>query len=204
RHRPTQTPGGDGEPSPLVAYHGAAYAHESFAGGDFVTLAIVIVTAYLLGSVPTSYIVVYRLTGRDIRTLGDGNPGTMNVWQNVGFWPAFLVAVGDVGKGAGAVSLAYFAGLGDMSAVIAGLIAVVGHDFSIFLRLQGGNGTAAAIGALFALVPQAALPAAGVAVLLFAAGRSKRFAGLVGLLMVPILTFYFDLPDVRLVGVLLL
>lgn len=167
-------------------------------------LAIVIVTAYLLGSVPTSYIVVYRLTGRDIRTLGDGNPGTMNVWQSVGLWPAFLVAAGDVGKGAGAVSLAYIAGLGDTSAVIAGLIAVVGHDFSIFLRLHGGNGTAAAIGALFALVPQAAMPAAAVAVLLFVAGRSKRFAGLVGVLMVPVLTFYFGLPDVRLVGVLLL
>ncbi|HET6690337.1 MAG TPA: glycerol-3-phosphate acyltransferase [Miltoncostaeaceae bacterium] len=168
------------------------------------TLAVVIVTAYLLGSVPMSYIVVYRMTGRDIRTLGDGNPGTMNVWHSVGLRAALIVAAGDVGKGMAAVGIAHIAGLGDGSAIIAGLMAVAGHDFSIFLRLHGGNGTAAAIGALFALVPQAAIPAAAVAVGLYLAVGSKRFAGLIGLLLVPLLTYRLEYPDVLLVGVLLL
>ena len=57
------------------------------------TLAVVLVVAYLLGSIPTSYIVVYLLTGRDVRGIGNGNPGTMNVWDNVGLAPALIVAV---------------------------------------------------------------------------------------------------------------
>ena len=51
------------------------------------TLAGILLAAYLIGSFPTSYIVVYRLTGRDIRTMGSGNPGAMNVWDSVGFRP---------------------------------------------------------------------------------------------------------------------
>ena len=52
------------------------------------TFAAVLVVAYLLGSIPTSYIVVYRLTGRDIRSMGSGNPGTMNVLDTVGWGAA--------------------------------------------------------------------------------------------------------------------
>ena len=59
------------------------------------TIAIVLIIAYLLGALPTSYIVVNRLTGRDIRTLGDGNPGMMNVWDSVGLLAALIVGVGD-------------------------------------------------------------------------------------------------------------
>ena len=105
-------------------------------------VAMAFAIAYLLGSIPTSYIVVYLLTGRDIRSIGNGNPGTMNVWDNVGLAPALLVAIGDIGKGMAAVSAAYLLGLGDTEAVLAALLAVAGHDYSIFLRFDGGNGTA--------------------------------------------------------------
>src|SRR5262249_54003398 len=96
-------------------------------------------TAYLLGSIPTSYIVVHLLTGRDVRTIGNGNPGAMNVWDNVGLRPAFLVAIGDIAKGAAAVGFAYAMGLHDFGAVCAALMAVAGHDYSLFLRFRGGN-----------------------------------------------------------------
>src|SRR3546814_4418779 len=56
-----------------------------------VTVAMALAVAYLLGSIPTSYIVVHLITGRDIRTLGSGNPGMMNVWDNVGLAPAVVV-----------------------------------------------------------------------------------------------------------------
>jgi glycerol-3-phosphate acyltransferase PlsY len=169
-----------------------------------VTLAMVLALAYVLGSIPTSYIVVHAFTGRDVRTIGNGNPGMMNVWDNVGLKPALLVALGDIGKGAAAVLFAYQVGLGDVGAVLAALMAVAGHDFSIFLRFHGGNGTAAAVGGLFALVPQASLPAALLAVGLFGLTRSKRFAGVVALLLVPVLAYYVEYPTVRVIGVLLL
>jgi acyl phosphate:glycerol-3-phosphate acyltransferase len=169
-----------------------------------VTLAIVLVVAYLLGSFPTSHVVVYYLKGRSIRTLGTGNPGTMNVWDTVGLRAAIAVAIGDIGKGMAAVGIAYYAGLGDGGAVLAALMAVLGHDFSIFLRLHGGNGTAAAVGGIIALVPAAALPSAGVAILLYPIIGSRRIAGLIGMALVPVLTYWHGLPEMKLLGVVLL
>lgn len=168
------------------------------------TVAMAFAIAYLLGSIPTSYIAVYLLTGRDVRSIGNGNPGAMNVWDNVGLAPALLVAIGDIGKGMAAVSVAYLLGLGDTQAVLAALLAVAGHDYSVFLRFHGGNGTAAAIGGLFALVPAATLPAAGIAIALYLILGSKRFSGAVALLCVPVFAYFVDYPDSKIVGVLLL
>ena len=168
------------------------------------TVAMAFAIAYLLGAIPTSYIVVYLLTGRDIRSIGNGNPGTMNVWDNVGLTSALLVAIGDIGKGMAAVSAAYLLGLGDTEAVLAALLAVAGHDYSIFLWFRGGNGTAAAVGGLFALVPAATLPAAAIAVGLYLASGSKRFSGAVALLSVPAFAYFVAYPDIKLLGVLLL
>lgn len=168
------------------------------------TLAIALAVAYLLGAIPTSYIVVYLRTGRDIRSMGSGNPGMMNVWDSVGLAPAMLVGLGDVGKGMAAVTFAYWLGFGDTMAVLCALVAVAGHDYSIFLRLHGGNGTAAATGGLISLVPAAALPAAGVAFAILIVTRSKRRGGVVGLLLVPVLAAAQQYPDVKLVGVVLL
>jgi len=169
-----------------------------------VTLPIALTVAYLLGAIPTSYIVVYLVTGRDVRSIGNGNPGMMNVWDNVGWRPAVIVGLGDIGKGMAAVAVAYWLGFGDYVAVLCGLLAVLGHDFSVFLRFHGGNGTAAAVGALLALVPEAALPATGVAVAVTALSRSKRLGGLVGLLMVPGLAYWQGIPDVKVLGIVLL
>ena len=168
------------------------------------TLVVVLLVAYLLGSVPTSYLVVYRLTGRDIRSIGNGNPGTMNVLDNVGARAAILVGVGDIAKGMGAVGVAYLAGLDDSAAVLAALFAVAGHDWSIFMRLDGGNGTAAAVGGLVALLPLAAAVASGIAVLVYLVTRSRRLGGIAGLLMVPALAYGFQAPDVKVAGALLL
>lgn len=168
------------------------------------TLPIAFAVAYLLGAIPTSYIVTYLITGRDIRSLGNGNPGTMNVWDNVGAVPAVVVGLGDVGKGMAAVTVAYWLGFGDVIAVACGLLAVMGHDYSLFLRFHGGNGTAAAVGALLALVPEATLPAAGIAMAITIVLHSKRIGGIVGLLLVPALAAWQDYPDVRILGVVVL
>ncbi|MGE3960709.1 MAG: glycerol-3-phosphate acyltransferase [Dehalococcoidia bacterium] len=168
------------------------------------TLPIAFAVAYLLGAIPTSYIVVYLATGRDIRSIGNGNPGTMNVWDNVGALPAVVVGLGDVGKGMAAVGVAYWLGFGDLVAISCGLVAVMGHDYSIFLRFDGGNGTAAAVGALFALVPEAAIPATGAAIAVTVVLRSKRAGGLVGLLAVPALAAWQDYPNIIVIGVVAL
>ena len=168
------------------------------------TLAVVLVVAYLLGSIPTSYIVVYRLTGRDIRTMGSGNPGTMNVLDTLGWRAAGLVAVGDICKGAGAVLLAYGMHLGERDAVLAAMASVVGHDYSIFLRFDGGNGTAAVIGGLLALMPVETL---GVAAIGIGAGYllgSRRLGGIVGIALIPAVGYATHVSEVTLWGSVLL
>lgn len=165
------------------------------------TLAAVLIAAYLLGSIPTSYIVVYRFTGRDIRTMGTGNPGTMNVLDTVGRVPALLVGVGDISKGMAAVALAYLAGMGDAAAVLAALAAVVGHDYPVFLRLAGGNGMAAAIGGLAGLLPIVTAIAVAVAGAIWLGTGSRRLAGLIGLACLPALAYAMQAPDLKMAGV---
>jgi glycerol-3-phosphate acyltransferase PlsY len=164
----------------------------------------VLVAAYLLGSIPTSYIVVYKYTGRDIRSMGSGNPGTMNVLDSVGVGPALLVGVVDVLKGMAAVGVAYLAGASDVQAVLAAAVAIVGHDYSVFLRLNGGNGTATAVGAIAGLLPIATFVAFSLAATAVLVLKSRRKAGIIGLLSIPLFAFWFDAPDTKLIGVLVL
>ncbi|RLT35029.1 MAG: glycerol-3-phosphate acyltransferase [Chloroflexi bacterium] len=168
------------------------------------TLAVVLVASYLLGSIPTSYLVVYPLTGRDIRTMGSGNPGTMNVLDTLGWGAAFVVGLVDVGKGAAAVALARLSGLSEVEAIMAALCAVAGHDWSIFLRLDGGNGTAAGVGALLALLPSETLVATAVGVAVAYLMGSRRIGGIVGLLLLPTMAFWWHAPEVRTIGAMVL
>ena len=169
-----------------------------------VTLALVIVIAYLLGSVPTSYLLVHRLTGQDIRTIGSGNPGTMNVLDTIGRRAGLAVGIIDIVKGAAAVGIAYLAGVGDVGAVTAGLAAVAGHDYSLFLRFRGGNGTAPAVGALYALSPLIGLITTTGALCLLLLLHSRRAAGMVALLAFAPLAYAVGEPQVRVAGAILL
>lgn len=173
--------------------------------GGHVTIAMILATAYLLGSVPASYIVAFIWTGgRDIHHIGDGNPGVMNVWDNIGLAPALVAAAGDIGKGTAAVGLAYWVSDSHTLAIFAGLASVIGHDYSVFLRFKGGNGTATTVGAWFGLVPLAAFAAITLTAVLFFATRRKRFSGFVGLTSVPVIAFAMGEPNELTLGVVLL
>jgi glycerol-3-phosphate acyltransferase PlsY len=136
----------------------------------------VIVTAYLIGSIPFSFLVARAFGVADVRRLGSGNVGATNVLRNAGK-PAGAVALClDVAKGALAVALALRLAPGDpaLPAVAAG-IAVVGHVYPVWLGLRGGKGVATGLGAFAVLEPAAALltlPIFGLAV------ATTRFASL--------------------------
>ena len=169
------------------------------------TVTMILATAYLLGSIPASYAVAFIWTGgRDIHHIGDGNPGVMNVWDNIGLTPALIAAAGDIGKGTAAVGLAYWVSDSHMLAIFAGLASVIGHDYSVFLRFKGGNGTATTVGAWIGLVPLAALSAVAGTFVLFMVTRRKRFSGLVGLNSVPFLAVAFGYSNELTLGIILL
>lgn len=115
---------------------------------------IAVVLGYLLGSIPTAYIVTRVATGRDIRQMGGGNVGGLNTFREVGFLPGLVVGIVDLGKGAAAVAIAYWLlGVSPPFVMLAGLAAVVGHMWMVFLKFSGGKGMGAAFGALAVLMP---------------------------------------------------
>ena len=150
---------------------------------DFFFLALsVVVVSYLVGSFSPAYVLVRRRLGLDIRQLGDGNAGAENVSHVVGLRPAILVAAIDISKGLAVVMLtrgltpgpqgdysmaSSLSGDGFRNGVVlaAGMAAIVGHSWSLYLKGGGGRGAATAVGALCGMV---ALPALLVALPAFA------------------------------------
>ena len=167
-------------------------------------LIILMLLAYIIGSFPSSTLVSYKWTGENIRNLGNGNPGMMNVLDSVGVRPAIWVGTLDIGKGALVVLIAKIFGLGISTEIIAALIAVIGHDYSIFLRLRGGNGMATAVGGICALAITAAIPALIVAAVLSIVTGSRRLGGIIGLILVPGAAYILGMPDTIVVGTVLL
>ena len=120
--------------------------------------AVPIVIGYLLGSIPFAFLLSRRLEGIDIRRAGSGNVGAANVLRTSGVRAAIVVMMLDVAKGAGSVLVAQ-RWAGDAAPAAAGLAAIVGHVYPVWLRFRGGKGVATACGVFSVLMPWAMLPA---------------------------------------------
>ena len=107
--------------------------------------------AYLLGSIPSGMLWSWIAKRIDVREHGSGRTGGTNVWRSAGFGPALLTAISDILKGACAVWLARGIGLGAWGIAIAGMLAIVGHNHSLFLGFRGGAGTGTSVGVAMAL-----------------------------------------------------
>jgi len=116
-------------------------------------IAIAIIGAYLLGSIPSAYIAGRLRKGIDIREVGSRNMGAMNVFYKVGIVPGLLVLAVDIGKGAAAVALAHWLEVPLVVEFLAGATAVIGHSFPVWLKFRGGRGGATLIGVLIFLMP---------------------------------------------------
>ena len=102
--------------------------------------------AYILGSIPFGMLWAYLMRRIDVRHHGSGRTGGTNVWRSAGFPAALLTAVFDGLKGATAIGLAHIAGLSMWGVALAGTMAVLGHNYSLFLRFRGGAGTGTSVG----------------------------------------------------------
>ncbi len=151
---------------------------------------IAVIAAYLLGSMPWSYLVVRVHRGIDLRTIGSRSAGATNVMRASGKWAALLALALDVAKGTAALFVAFALEVGPWWLAAAAVAAVAGHVFPIFLGFRGGKGVATAAGALIPLVPGALLGALVVFVALVVATRyvslgsvaaSASLPGIVGL-----------------------
>jgi acyl phosphate:glycerol-3-phosphate acyltransferase len=157
-------------------------------------------TAYLLGSIPSGYL-AGRARGIDIRTVGSKNMGATNVFRTVGKTLGILVLLADAFKGWAAVHLAApfilqatapgaAAPAPFTAAIIAAISAVLGHNYTCWLKFKGGKGIATSAGVMVALVPMALVVSLTVWIVLFVATRYVSVASIAAAAVLPFATWF--------------
>ncbi|MBX7187079.1 MAG: glycerol-3-phosphate 1-O-acyltransferase PlsY [Vicinamibacteria bacterium] len=143
------------------------------------TLALLVLLGYAIGSIPSSFLVARLFGVKDVRTVGSGNVGATNVMRSAGKVPGVLALLLDASKGAVTVLLARAATASEVEVCVAGLFAVIGHLFPVWLGFRGGKGVATGAGLFLPLAPTAL----GAAVLVFiAAVATFRYVSLASIL----------------------
>jgi glycerol-3-phosphate acyltransferase PlsY len=164
-----------------------------------VSVAIAVAIGYLLGAIPFGLIIGRVTRGIDIREYGSHRTGATNALRTLGARAAAFVFLLDVAKGGAAVLLArtLFGAdpLVEWAAAAAGLAAVVGHNWSVFIGFTGGRGVATSTGALGALAPLALLVLAPVVVLVIWRSRFVSLGSITGSLLSPFVVAGFALAD---------
>jgi len=150
-----------------------------------VGLALVLL-AYFMGAIPTGLIVA-RLRGIDIRTVGSGNIGATNVLRSVGPWPALAVMLIDPLKGVAAVTVPTLLGLDPWWVVASAMAAVLGNGFNVFLRFRGGKGVATTLGVFVVIDPWITLTGVLIFALVLVFGRIVSLASLTAVCSAPIM-----------------
>ncbi len=156
-----------------------------------VEFGLLILGAYLLGSVPAAYLVAKWSRGIDIRQYGSGNVGASNLLRLTSKWLAIPVTIFDIGKGALAIWVAQLLGLGVAEQIVVGLAAILGHNWPIFLRFQGGRGIFTSLGVILILSPIIGLIILVLAYS-FAPFRKLSLGVLIALVSLPILSWFLS------------
>ena len=163
----------------------------------FIGILSIATAAYLLGSVPTGYLLVRFFLHRDIRSSGSGNIGATNVLRSGGKGLGAATFLLDMLKGCSAVYLGGFLGALLLpgtpmrsAQALAALIAVLGHIFPVWLSFKGGKGVATGFGVFLVSAPWAALAAIGVFALVLAISRYVSLASILGAACFPVFAWY--------------
>lgn len=165
------------------------------AGLNATTLISIPIAAYLLGSIPFGLLLGKLFGGRDVRSAGSGNIGATNVARVAGPVAGILTLLLDAAKGALAVYLA--ARLSEQSStwmMIAGLCALVGHSFPVWLGFRGGKGVATAAGVFLVLSPLSFLGAVILFVLVVLYWRFVSLGSISAAAAMPLLIYFFWAP----------
>ena len=149
--------------------------------------------AYLIGSIPFALILARRL-GADLRQVGSGTLGATNVMRASGVTAGLLVAALDMAKGAASVWLASRLSDSPAAPAAAGLAAIIGHIYPIWLRFRGGKGVAAACGVFSMLTPAAVPPVLALFAAVVWLTKYISLASLVAAIALPPVAYAFGAP----------
>ena len=163
-----------------------------------IKILIDVVAAYLIGSIPTGYLIVKAKTNQDIRTIGSGSTGATNVKRVLGKKWFFIVMILDAIKGATPVVLARFLtqntdAIG-IFPVLAAIFVIIGHSKPIFLQFKGGKSVASGVGTILALNPLVGLSIALVWGVITYFSKYVSLGSIVALCISPIIMYLFKNP----------
>ena len=154
--------------------------------------------AYLLGSVPIAYLVAKLARGIDLRQYGTGQVGGGNLWRMTSWRLALPVGIFDLSKGLVMVWVAVLLGLDIAQQLAVGLAAIIGHNWSVFLRFSGGRGVGTTIGVILILplindmTPWGAVTFFGILVIGTIIIRSSALPVLVGVMALPLVSWFYE------------
>ncbi len=158
---------------------------------SLLTIVLLGVAGYVLGSLPWGYWLSRFVTGKDIREVGSRGTGAANVWRHAGFKMFFIVALLDIGKGSAAAAIGIAVG-GPTGAVVAGTGALIGHWRPLFLGFRrGGKIVATTVGVVLVMAPLASVVMAVVWWLVLLATRYTSVASITASLVLPALVLVF-------------
>ena len=146
----------------------------------------ILLISYLLGSFPSGFLYAKNLKGIDLRYVGSGSTGATNVLRNIGKWPALIVFILDVLKGFIAVKIAYFFLSENIFQVLAGLFAITGHIWPIWLKGKGGKAVATGLGMFIALSWKVGLASFGTFLIVISVSQIVSLSSIAGALLLPI------------------
>jgi glycerol-3-phosphate acyltransferase PlsY len=151
---------------------------------------LLVLLAYLLGSVPTGYL-LGSLAGVDVRKAGSGNVGATNVARVVGKRYGILTLVVDIAKGFVPVIVALSLALTPAATALVGVAAFLGHLYPVFLRFQGGKGVATALGIFLGFAPWVTLILAAIFLLVLSITRVVSLSSMVASASAPVVFWFF-------------
>lgn len=158
--------------------------------GDMI-LSVVI--SYLLGSIPNGLILGKKIWGVDLRKYGSKNIGATNAWRTIGKTAGISIFLLDMIKGALSTYIGLHLGGSELMGILCGLMAIVGHSWSLFLGFKGGKGVATGLGVIAMLMPWVTLIVFIVWFAIVAITGFVSLGSIVGAALVPILAFCFNL-----------
>lgn len=164
-------------------------------------IALSFIICYLIGSIPTSFLIAKYLKGIDIREHGSGNVGATNTARVVGKLPGLLVLAIDILKGLVCVMLVakLFIGFGinidpAIYALMLGSMAIIGHIWTVFLGFKGGKGIATSSGVFIGVAPKIFLAALVIWIIVFAWKRYVSLASIISAISIPVMLAVMSYP----------
>jgi acyl-phosphate glycerol 3-phosphate acyltransferase len=159
-------------------------------------VVVLMIVAYILGSIPNALWIGKVFKGIDVREHGSKNTGSTNAARVLGAKLGILTLILDISKGAIPTLIATMLLDSSISVILVGICAILGHSFSIFMKFKGGKAVATTVGVFIVLVPGAILLAAVIFFLVFGITRYVSLSSMIGAISLPIwiILFYKNIP----------